>query len=225
MNLSVFTIVLFVWQEDTCLPGQDLNVTSANVAEQGMALQMDSMSSPITISSRVCPISGFRASSMHFLFFIVSFFSPSSLCLFLVATSTSHFFFCSSSSRFFFSSSSRFFFCSSSSFCFNSFSRLSLSRSTIACGLKPNGYAPHDEQTHLPHLQHRLPSSAPGLVLPSLHASWHTSEERSGRVLLEQWPCPIRWGEPPCRIHTSRLSVGSARSTSSTGQVFCSDVP
>ncbi|CAM0951307.1 unnamed protein product [Alopecurus aequalis] len=39
-------------QEDTCLPGQDLNVTSANVADQGMALQMDSMSSPITISNR-----------------------------------------------------------------------------------------------------------------------------------------------------------------------------
>ncbi|CAM0951852.1 unnamed protein product [Alopecurus aequalis] len=38
-------------QEDTCLPGQDLNVTSASVADQGMALQMDSMSSPITISN------------------------------------------------------------------------------------------------------------------------------------------------------------------------------
>ncbi|KAM0900411.1 hypothetical protein ACQ4PT_020664 [Festuca glaucescens] len=38
-------------QEDTCLQGQDLNVTNESVADQEMVLQVDNMSSPIAISN------------------------------------------------------------------------------------------------------------------------------------------------------------------------------
>ncbi|XP_051188264.1 uncharacterized protein [Lolium perenne] len=38
-------------QEDTCLHGQDLNVTNESVADQEMVLQVDNLSSPIAISN------------------------------------------------------------------------------------------------------------------------------------------------------------------------------